>query len=132
MNDIFLSQSNSQLHLNFVIEADEHSIWAYLTNEVTNEIIQDGFLCSRGTILESASEVKAFIDRGIAPPILKQYSNKYTLQADIHQNDIKICWKTETAEVFVNEVRFLSMNWLIKKSCSLSVSTPGPYGHPLN
>lgn len=132
MNDIYLNHSNAQLNMNFVIEGDDHSIWTYLTNVLTNEVIQDGFLCSRGTILESASEVKTFIDSGIAPPISKQYSNEYTLQPVIQEDEITINWTTDTVEVFVSDVRFLSMNWLTKKSYSLSVSTPGPYGHPLN
>jgi len=132
MNDIFLSENNSQLQMNFLIESDEHSIWGYLIDAVTNEIIQDGFLCSKGTILGSTAEVKSFIDSGIAPPISKQYSNEYTIQPYIQENEIRINWTTEVVEVFVKEVRFLSMNWLTKKSCSLTVSTPGPYGHPLN
>ena len=132
MNDIFLNQSNSQLNMNFVIEGDDHSIWTYLTNELSNEVIQDGFLCSRGTILASTSEVKKFIDSGVAPPISKQYSNEYTLQPDIQEKEIMINWTTDTVEVFVNEMKFLSMNWRTKMSYSLGISTPGPYGNPLN
>jgi hypothetical protein len=132
MKDIFLTHNNPQLQMNLVIEGDEHSIWAYLTNEVTNEVILDGFVCSNGTILESTSEVKGFIDSGISPPISRQYSNEHTLQPQIGRNDIRINWTTETVDVLINEVPFLQMNWLTKKSYSRSVSTPGPYGQPLN
>ena len=132
MDDIFLSHHNYQLQLNLLIESDEHSIWAYLIDDTSNETIQDGFLCSKGTILASSTEVKSLIDSGLAPPISQQYANQFTLQPNIQEKDIKVNWSDETVEILLHEVLFLRMNWQTKKSFSRSVSTPGPYGNPLN
>lgn len=118
--------------MNLVIEGDEHSIWAYLTDEETNDVVLDGFICSLGTIVESTSEVKAYIDSGFAPPISKQFSNEYTIQSDIKVSDIKVNWTSKNVLVAINHVEFLRMNWLTKVSYCRGVSSSGPYGQPLN
>lgn len=131
MLDIFLSQNHPLSSFCLVIQGDDHSIWAYLQDQKSNQILLDGFLCSRGTILDSPSLVKAFIDSELAPPISKSFSNEFTMQVDVRINDFQIHWKEEYVEVMIKEILYLRMNWSLKKSYSRSVSKPGPYGYPL-
>ncbi len=53
--EIFISEFSYDHNKTIIIEGDENSIWVYLldSSNKENTIECDGFLCSRGTIIET-------------------------------------------------------------------------------
>lgn len=129
---IFISDSNEDLSKAIIIDGDQHSVWAYIL-EIDGEnqnLIFDGFICSRGTIVKDGAEVKKYISQDFQPPLMKKYKNEYSVQESLSDEHFTIEWDTSKLEVKVklkNEL-YLIMNILKKESYSKATSMTGPYG----
>ena len=134
MSEIYISKINEEQNREIVVEGDNHSIWAYvlLQSEESFEIEFDGFVCSRGTILESSKDIKKYINKVISAPLIKKYSNEFSIQRGIENENIEIDWKGNVISVKLSGIEFLIMDINNKKSYSKSTSKKGPYGIPIN
>src|SRR5690606_12792820 len=114
---------------------DIHTVWAYVIDITNNkdEIEFDGFICSRGTIIQTKDEIEAYIndDQGFAPPLLAEYKNEYSIVNDLVESDIKIDWKHNIVRIFIKGIEYLLMDLDSKKSYSKGISKSGSYGIPL-
>ncbi|MEM7374607.1 MAG: hypothetical protein AAF587_38800 [Bacteroidota bacterium] len=131
MKDIYISETNAVQRQELIIEGDAHSVWAYVLNLPENKVKFDGFVCSRGTIVERSEEVKEFIAKGISPPLMKRYSNQYSIQTGLESRHIQIDWRENTISIKVREVDFLILDLENQISYTKAVSNNGPYGSPL-
>ena len=131
--EIFISDFNEEVNKTLVVEGDEHTIWAYVLNSLDgqNNIEFQGFLCSRGTLVEEESEIGDYIDQGFAPPLLRSFSNEYSVQEEITANNISIFWDKEKVGVLVDEVTYLILDYTNKVAYSKGVLEESPYGRPL-
>ncbi len=111
-----------------VIEGDDHSVLAYIVNSEKGEILFDGFVCSRGTIVDSSAEIKEFIDNGIAPPLLAEYENRYSVQPYITNDSILIELTDTNIKVYLDETVFTDLDLVSGTSYSKAVQKDGPYG----
>ncbi len=128
--EIYITEYNKLENRNLVIDSDQHSIWAYVLDS-ENRIEFDGFICSRGTLVDTSSNVKEFIENDFQPPLTKNIANEFSIQSEIKNEDIKIFWNDNLIRILINETEFLKMDTLNKKSYSKAVSESGPYGIPL-
>lgn len=133
MTEIYLTKLIENGNREIVVEGDEHSIWTYVINheDVSNGIELDGFVCSRGTLLHDSKEVEKYIESDFAPPLMKEYSNKYSIQRDIEDRDIEISWSGNLISIDLKGVEFLVMDLKKRQSFSKSVVKIGPYGIPI-
>lgn len=90
-NMIFIQQDSPFEDETLIIEEDEQSVWAYRYDK-NKELIQDGFLCSRGQLVENREEIKIAIDKGLAPPLLRSFHNKHSVQSDLQEKAIQAEW----------------------------------------
>ncbi len=104
MNEIYISKINEEQNREVIIEGDDHSVWAYVLkhSDETIGLEFDGFVCSRGTVVESSDEVKMFIDKGISPPLMEKYANEFSIQNSIENEDIEINWIRNEIKVMVS------------------------------
>ena len=133
MNEIYLSEINEKQNREVVVEGDDHSIWAYVLkhSEESIGIEFDGFICSRGTLVETSKEIKEYINKAISAPLMKRYSNEYSVQSGIKNENIKIDWNGNEISIKLNGIDFLIMDIENRKSYSKSTSEKGPYGIPI-
>jgi len=111
-----------------IIEEDEKSIWAYLVDNNGN-LIQDGFLCSTGALVETKEQVKQAIDKGLAPPLLKNYQNDFSIQKNLTEADFRIDWVSENEiSISIKGTPFLHIVKNKNISNSLAIGDDGPYG----
>ncbi|WP_232124628.1 hypothetical protein [Tenacibaculum finnmarkense] len=117
------------------MQGDIHSVWAYVIDITDNkdEIEFDGFICSRGTLIQNKEEIGTYIndDQGYAPPLLIEYKNEFSIINDLIESDIKIDWKDNIVRVYMKGIEYLLMDLDTKKSYSKGISKSGPYGIPL-
>ena len=133
MNDtIYISQHINSINKDIVIEGDKHSVWAYLLDpENENQIVLDGFICSKGTIVDSMEIIKDFISEGFAPPLCKDFINDYSIRNDLKEDDIQILISKDSIDIRIADVKYLSMDFNKLKSYSKAISNAGPYGFPI-
>jgi hypothetical protein len=133
MKEIYISKINEEQNREIVVEGDDHSIWAYVLkhSEESIAIEFDGFLCSRGTIVETSKEIKEYINKVISAPLMKKYSNEFSIQRGIENENIEIDWKGNEISIKLNGIIFLIMNIKNRKSYSKSISKKGAYGIPI-
>ncbi len=129
-SEIYITEYNKLENRNLVIDSDQHSIWAYVLDS-DNKVELEGFICSRGTLVDTSSKVREFVENDFQPPLTKNIGNEFSIQSDITKEDIKIFWNDNLIQILINETEFLKMDTLNKKSYSKAVSEPGPYGIPL-
>ncbi|MCF1192029.1 hypothetical protein LRR18_10585 [Mangrovimonas sp. AS39] len=133
---VFLkSKYDYELNKCILVQGDIHSVWAYVIDITDNkdEIEFDGFICSRGTIIQTKDEIETYIndDQGFAPPLLGDYKNKHSVIKDLVEANIEIEWNNHIVRVLVKGIEYLIMDLKTKKSFSKSISKSGPYGMPL-
>ena len=133
MNEIYLSKINEEQNREVIVEGDDHSVWAYVLkhSEESIGIEFDGFICSRGTLVESSKEIKDYINNAISAPLMKRYSNEFSIQREIENKDIEIDWHGNEISIKLNGIDFLIMDLKNRKSYSKSTSENGPYGIPI-
>lgn len=128
MEDIYLSDFNQKLNRVVVVEGDQHSIWAYLLKEDQKGIDFEGFLCSRGTMIQNSDEIQQYMEAGMAPPLFQALANEFSVQEAIENKDITIIWKNQAANIFINEVLFLILDTENRVAYSKAVAEDSPYG----
>jgi len=133
MNEIYLSKINEEQNREVIVEGDDHSVWAYVLkhSEESIGIEFDGFICSRGTLVESSKEIKDYMNNAISAPLMKRYSNEFSIQREIENKDIEIDWNGNEISIKLNGIDFLIMDLKNRKSYSKSISENGPYGIPI-
>ena len=135
MEVLLESKYNYDINKCVLVQGDIHSVWAYIIDITNNkdEIEFDGFVCSRGTLIENSEEIETYIndDRGYAPPLLKEYSNKYSVIRNLEVTDIKIDWNDNIVRILIKGEEYLKMNVNSKKAFSKGISKYGPYGYPM-
>ena len=125
---IFIQSNSPFKEETLIIEEDTMSIWAYLLND-SNEIIQYGLLCSTGELIEEQSQIKTAIDNGLAPPLLRDFENDYSIQIGLAKDDLDVEWVSgEELIIYLKSVPYLKMNMVSKESYSMAVNQDGPYG----
>jgi hypothetical protein len=134
MTEIYLTKLIENGSREIVVEGDDHSIWTYVIshNDERKGIEFDGFVCSRGTMVLDSEEVKKYIDSDFAPPLMKEYSNEYSIQREIEGKDIEISWCGDYVSVILKGVEFLVMDLKKQQSFSKSTIKIGPYGIPID
>lgn len=134
MQNIYISEVNESKDFGIVVEGDEHSIWAYFLEIEGDEhkVLFDGFICSRGTVLDSTNEVKNYLKQGKSPPLAKDYLSEYSVHKDVTNEDFEIQWLKNEIHISMKNEVYLIMNIDEKKSYSKSISRTGPYGHTLD
>lgn len=132
--EILVSEINEELNKAVVIDGDQHTVWAYCMEMINDEqeLLFDGFLCSRGTIVSDSKEVQNYIENELQPPLMEGYKNKYSIHAAIVNDDFKIKWERNTIRVYINETLYLIMNMKNRISYSKSITKEGPYGKPIS
>ncbi|MDE1208350.1 hypothetical protein [Tenacibaculum larymnensis] len=128
--EIYLTEYNETENRNLIIDSDQHSVWAYVLDS-NNQIEFEGFLCSRGTLVESVENVKEFIAKDFQPPLRKNFANEFSIQSGIKNENLKIVWENNLIRISINETEFLKMDTLNKMSYSKAISEKGAYGNPL-
>lgn len=134
--EIFLSEVNEHLERAIVIDGDQHTIWAYCLKKVNDkqELLFDGFICSRGTVVKNSQEVKNFIDNDLQPPLMDKYVNEYSIHQSLCSEDFKIEWNNASymIKIFINDILYLVMDINKGISYSKSILKEGPYGRTIN
>ncbi|RCS28225.1 hypothetical protein DUT90_01195 [Polaribacter sp. WD7] len=129
------SEYNYEMNKCVLVQGDIHSVWAYVIDITDNrdEIEFDGFICSRGTLIDNSNEIEAYInhDQGYAPPLLSEYKNEYSIINDLIENDIKIDWKDNIVRILIKGIEYLKMDLDTKMSYAKGISKSGAYGIPL-
>lgn len=128
MSKLYLSDYNQALDRVLVIDGDEHSVWAYILGEDQQSIAFNGFLCSRGNLVESPDEIQQYLEKGMNPPLLKLLANEHAVQKEVSAENISILWDDESANVFINQELFLVMNIAAQTAYSKVVLEDSPYG----
>jgi len=129
---IYIKEVNPNNDITLIIEEDIYSIWAYLLND-TSEIIQDGFICSTGHLVNSQEEIKNAIDNGLAPPLLKNFANEHSIQTNLNENDIEFEWQSkDEITVKIYGTKYLRMNIGTNESFCFAINRDGPYGKKMN
>ncbi len=135
MEALFESKYDYEMKKCVLVQGDIHSVWAYVIDITDNkdEIEFDGFICSRGTLIDDSNEIEAFINhnQGYAPPLLSEYKNEYSIINDLVGSDIKIDWKHNIIRIFIKGIEYLKMDLETKISYSKGISKNGAYGIPL-
>tara|TARA_R100001369_G_scaffold31716_3_gene56246 strand:+ start:603 stop:1016 length:414 start_codon:yes stop_codon:yes gene_type:complete len=133
MNEIYLTKINEEQNREVIVEGDDHSVWAYVLkhSEESTRIEFDGFICSRGTLVETSKEIKDYINNAISAPLLRQYSNEFSIQREIENKNIEIDWNGNEISIKLNGIDFLIMDLEKRESYSKSTSEKGPYGIPI-
>ena len=133
MSDIYKSEILEDPNLVVIVEGNEYSVFAYIMKNSNTEpiILQDGFLCSRGTILQSASEIQEYIKNGVSPPLISEFSNDYSVVEKISNESINIAFENNMVKIYINEDLYLKMDINTGISFSKALSKEGPYGRPL-
>lgn len=123
-------KSDSFGEFNIVVEGDEHSIWLYVFEQVNEEyqLLCDGFICSRGLIVENNDDVKSFIKKGFQPPLMKEYASENAVQNGLISNDITISITTQEIIIEVKDIPFLKIAFDDLKPVSKAIAKDGPFG----
>ena len=131
--NIYISEVNENIGLAIIIESDEHSVWAYILNvkDSQQKLVFAGFVCSRGTVVKESSEVQSYVEKGIAPPLMHEFKNEFSILDSLSTNDFFVEWLEYANEVRVEvkEELYLIMDYSAKVSYSKSISVNGPYGN---
>ncbi|GAA4841762.1 hypothetical protein [Algivirga pacifica] len=128
---LYLEISSPYNQETLIIEEDQKSIWAYLLDHKQG-IIMDGFLCSTGTLVNSQQEIKAAIDRGLAPPLQTKFKNNHSIQTNLSEKIISVDWYSPNQIlIYINDILYLKMLSDEQVSYSLAVNQDGPYGKQL-
>lgn len=132
--EIFISEINDQINKALVIDGDQHTVWAYCMEMINDEqeLLFNGFLCSRGTIVNKSEDVKRYIGNDLQPPLLETYTNEYSIHNSIVNSDFQIEWKSEVVKVYINQTLYLIMDMKNRISYSKSINQEGPYGIPIS
>jgi hypothetical protein len=129
--EIFISEINERINRAIVIEGDEHTVWAYCMKLVDEEkeLLFDGFICSRGTIVDKSEEVRNFISNDYQPPLMDEYKNDFSIHESITNEDFRIKWENDSIiKIFMNEILYLVMDLKSQQAYSKSIKKQGPYG----
>ncbi|MEP5341271.1 MAG: hypothetical protein ABJL44_16910 [Algibacter sp.] len=76
-------------------------------------------------------EIKDYINNAIPAPLMKRYSNEFSIQREIESKDIEIVWNGNEISIKLNGIDFLIMDLKKQKSYSKSTSENDPYGIPI-
>ncbi len=132
MENLYLSEYLEEIEKHIVIEGDEHTIYAYLlNNDAENTIILSGFVCSRGTLVDSLEAVETYLEKGFAPVLAKPFANEFSVEKEVKAEDIDIDFEDNAITVTINHIIFLVIDLEQGKSFSLGLAEEGPYGFPL-
>lgn len=123
-------KSDSFGDFNIVVEGDEHSIWAYVFEKVEEEyqLLCEGFICSRGLLVETNEDVKSYIEKDFQPPLMKEYAAENAVQKDLASSDITISIATQEIMIEMKNIPFLKIVFDDLKPLSKALSKDGPYG----
>lgn len=134
--EIFVSEINETIERAIIIDGDEHTVWAYLLKMVNEEqeLLFEGFICSRGTIVDESTDVNEYIDKGFQPPLLRNYRNEFSMHKNLTNEDFEIIWEIENnrVKVLLKKELYLIMDYKHESSYSKSISNEGPYGKLIN
>lgn len=115
-----------------VIDNDEHSIWAFLMDSETQEILFDGFVCALSQPFENEAAVESLIEEGGAPAITKEFASDLAVQADALDKEFAAEWEDDGyVFVYLGEELVLVMDLEEEVSFSKAVKKDGPYGYAL-
>ncbi|BDD09829.1 hypothetical protein FUAX_22610 [Fulvitalea axinellae] len=129
-NEIYISEFNQEEGVGLIISGDEHSVWAYLTNE-DNEILLDGFVCSRGLLIDTNDDVRKYIEASFQPPLIREYASEFAVKTDLNADDLTIAWDEGLASVLLGDELLLEMEYPELAAFSRAVKKSGPFGNPL-
>lgn len=123
-------KSDSFGDFNIVVEGDEHSIWMYVFEQVNEEYqpLCDGFICSRGLIVENNDDVKSNIEKGFQPPLMKEFASESAVQKNLTPSDITISITTQEIIIEIKGIAFLKIAFDDLQPFSKAVSKDGPFG----
>lgn len=130
-DEIYITVSNEKENLRLIIDGDDHSVWAYVI-DAKNQISFDGFLCSRGTVVDTFDRVNELASNDFHPPLMKDFANEYSVHSEIQNDDIRIDWDKHLIQVSINDEVYLKMDVRKKESYSKALSKNGAYGNSLN
>ena len=125
--EIYITQSADNSKCQLVIQGDDHSVYAYFLNN-SGEVEFDGFLCSRGTLVESSEEVRNFIENSQNPPLTKSFANEFSIHEELVADDISIDWQKNIIRISIKQIEYLIFDLVNKKAYSKSIKYDGPYG----
>jgi len=115
MDMLFYSDTDEVTGRHIVIEEENQFIWAYLTLPNKLEVAQHCFLGSRMEIKENQFDGEEYKKKKAPPPMIKEFSTKYTNVGRITEDDFFVDWyKNENVLLFINEIPFLF--FLLKKT----------------
>ena len=129
------SRYDYELNKCILVQGDIHTVWAYVIDITDNKdkIEFDGFICSRGTIVQTKDKIELYINdnQGFAPPLLAEYKNEHSVIKDLSETNIEIHWEKNIVQVFIKGIEYLKMDLESKMSYSKGISKSGAYGIPL-
>lgn len=130
INKIF---QNSSQNLDISIKGDDNAVWVfvYQVEGDSLDIIMDGFLCSRGEILENQLETIEYVQRGEAPPICREFASEECVVYGLAEDDIDVIWGDKKIDVQIFGETYLLLDLETRKSYSKAVKVEGVYGLPL-
>jgi hypothetical protein len=126
---ILLESYNSEQGKILILDNDEHSIWAFVMDAETQEIIFDGFVCSLSEPFTSEKEVEKLLEEGFSPAITKEFASDFAHQPKALEKEFSAEWQDDGyVFIYIDSELILVMDLEEEVSYSKSVKENGPYG----
>ena len=130
---ILFESYNSELEKIVILDNDEHSVWAFVMDNETQEIEFDGFVCSISEPFSSEKEVEKLLDEGFAPAITTEYAGSECVMSDILEKEFSAVWHDSGyLEISINDNTHVIMDLEEQITYSRAIGKDGPYGLSLN
>ncbi|MCH5192316.1 MAG: hypothetical protein J1F11_00035 [Oscillospiraceae bacterium] len=133
---MFISDYNSESHRNLIIDEDENTVWAYLTQPFSDKIFLDCWIANKINA-PSHKDIKENIDqyKNAPPPapvdvLVEGYVNISMPREDM----FKILWSTdgETVSIYMNDSLTAVINAAERQVFNKFLCVDCAWGKPLN
>jgi len=129
--DVYVDSVNPTGLHQCIVEGDGRTVWMYLHDLQTRQVIADSPLCSLVQPMTLA-QFKKTHKRGDAPPLVEEYSTGQALVPDLTSASIILRWGKDGISVvaFLEGEPFSMIVAGEKNGYSRALSKEGPWGHP--
>ena len=114
-----------------ILDDDGTSAWLYLTEADSQKPVADCFVYNRIPAIPD-SEVKAYVSRGVQPPVSLSYASQFAHLSEPSEHTISLSWSEngKSAIVAIDGHEWAMLSVGESRGYSRSLSVEGPFGYP--
>jgi len=131
MNDLFKQSVSPSGNLICNVDGDDQSLWMYLIDVQSKDILCDAPICSRIRLTLPDEFRKSYSGKG-APPLVETFTSKNAVVTNVSLQSIDIHWghNEEHVDVLLDSKPISRIIVTEKKGLSIFTLKEGPWGGP--